>query len=103
MQRYRKVNNTLIWLPKKTYETNHFKVKTWGKFDLTILMINQIHYKRIEVFTKDLILNLMLSPVVTYWHDYVQAPNPPSLLGFIATQAALFVTLRFHSKVSNHS
>ena len=30
---------------------NNFKVKTWGGFDLTILKIKQIHYKRIEVFT----------------------------------------------------
>ena len=45
---------------------NYFKVKTWGGFDLAILKVNQIYYKRIEVFTKDLTLNLMLSPVVTY-------------------------------------
>ena len=44
----------------------HFKVKTWGEFDLTILKINQIHNKRIEVFTKDLIPNLMLPYVVIY-------------------------------------
>ena len=30
---------------------NNFKVKTWRGFDLTILKIKQIHYKRIEVFT----------------------------------------------------
>ena len=30
---------------------NHFKVKTWGGFDLTILKVKQIHYKKIEVFT----------------------------------------------------
>ena len=30
---------------------NNFKVKTWREFDLTILKIKQIHYKRIEVFT----------------------------------------------------
>ena len=41
-------------------------VKIWGGFDLTIFKINQIHYKRIEVFTKDLTLNLMLPHVVTY-------------------------------------
>ena len=66
-----------------------FKVKTWGEFDLVILKVNQIHYKRIEVFTKDLTLNLMLPYVVTYWHDYVQVSNPrtPSLPGFTATQA----------------
>ena len=104
MQKCRKVNNTMIWLLKKTDETNRFKVKTWGGFDLTILKVNQIHYKRIEVFTKDLTLNLMLPPVVTYWHNRVQALNPwiPSLLGFIAIQAALLVILRLHLKVSDY-
>ena len=43
-----------------------FKVKTWGGFDLAILKVNQIHYKRIKVFKKDLTLNLMLPHVVTY-------------------------------------
>ena len=34
----------------------------------------------------------------------MQAQNPqtPSLLGFTATQAPTLVTLRFHSKVSDH-
>ena len=31
-----------------------FKVKTYGWFDQTILKVNQIHYKIIEIFTKDL-------------------------------------------------
>ena len=43
-----------------------FKVKTWGEFDLTIIKVNQIHYKIIEVFTKDITLNLLLPHVVTY-------------------------------------
>ena len=30
---------------------NCFKVKTLGGFDLTILKVKQIYYKRIEVFT----------------------------------------------------
>ena len=30
---------------------NYFKVKTWGGFDLSILKVKQIHYKRIEFFT----------------------------------------------------
>ena len=51
MQRYGKVNNTMIWWPKKTNETNRFKVKTWRGFDLVIRKVKQIHYKRIEVFT----------------------------------------------------
>jgi len=51
MQRYGKVNNTMIWWLKKTNETNRFKVKTWRGFDLVIRKVKQIHYKRIEVFT----------------------------------------------------
>ena len=104
MQRCGKVNNTMIWWPRKINETKRFKVKTWGGFDLIILKVNRIHYKRIEVFTKDLTLNLMLFPVVIYWHDHVQTLNPRalSLLRLIAVQASLFVTLRSHSKVSNH-
>ena len=104
MQRCGKVNNTMIWWPRKIDETKRFKVKTWGGFDLIILKVNRIHYKRIEVFTKDLTLNLMLLPVVIYWHDHVQTLNPRalSLLRLIAVQASLFVTLRSHSKVSNH-
>ena len=51
MQRCGKVNNTTIWWPRKTNETNYFKVKTWRWFNLTILKVKQIHYKRIEVFT----------------------------------------------------
>ena len=46
-----KVSNTTIWWSRKTNETNSFKVKTWGGFDLVILKVKQIHYKRIEVFT----------------------------------------------------
>ena len=86
MQKCGKVNNTTIWWSRKTNETNRFKVKTLRGFDLTILKVNQNHYKRIEDFTKDLALNLMLPLVVTYWHDHVQASNPqtPSLLGFTA-------------------
>ena len=34
----------------KTNETNHLKVKTWEGFDLAILKVKQIHYKRIEIF-----------------------------------------------------
>ena len=30
---------------------NHFKLKTWRGFDLGILKVKQIHYKKIEVFT----------------------------------------------------
>ena len=41
----------MIWWLRKIDETNCFKVKTWGRFDLPILNVKQIHYKRIEVFT----------------------------------------------------
>ena len=46
----------------------------------------------------------MVPQIVTYWHDHMQALNSqtPSLLGFTATQAPTLVTLRFHSKVSDH-
>ena len=30
---------------------NRLKVKIWGGFDLSILKVKQIHYKRIKVFT----------------------------------------------------
>ena len=30
---------------------NHFKIKTWGGFNLAILKVKQIHYKRIKIFT----------------------------------------------------
>ena len=101
----------------KTNETNCLKVKTWGDFDLTILKVKEIHYKRIEVFTKYLTLNLLLPPVVTYCHDHVQVLNPwtPSLLDLqntnsyvcdfdiplkgLATQILQFVTSRPPMKV----
>ena len=44
-------SNTTIWWSRKTDETNHFKIKTWREFELAILKVKQIHYKRIEVFT----------------------------------------------------
>ena len=53
-------------ITQETNETKRFKVKTWRGFDLAILKINQIHYKRIKIFTKDLTLNLTLPPVITY-------------------------------------
>ena len=37
----RKVEKTVIWWPRKTNETNCFKVKTWGGFNLTILKVNK--------------------------------------------------------------
>ena len=53
-------------MPRKSDETNHFKVKTWGGFDLTILKVKQIHYKESKFLQLDLILNLLLPLVVTY-------------------------------------
>ena len=38
-------------MTQETNETNCLKVKTWGRFDLTIIKVKQVHYKRIEVFT----------------------------------------------------
>ena len=74
---------------EKSMKLTCFKIKTWEGFNLTIFKVNQIYYKIIKVFTKDLTLNLMLPHVVTYWHDHVQVSNPRtySLLGFTATQA----------------
>ena len=43
-----------------------FKVKIEREFNLIILKVSQIHYKRIEVFTKDFTLNIMLPHVVTF-------------------------------------
>ena len=52
----------------------------------------------------DLTLNLLLIPIITYWHDHMQAPDPqtPSILGLTTAQAPMLVTLRSHSKVSDH-
>ena len=61
MQRCEKVKTSRYDDPRKLIQG-----KNLGGFDLTILKVNQIHYKRIEVFTKDLTLNLMLSHVITY-------------------------------------
>ena len=36
-----KVNNTQIWSSRKMNETNRFKVKTQGGFDLTTLKVNK--------------------------------------------------------------
>ena len=31
---------------------NHFKVKNWGRFDLAILKVKQIHYNLLKHSTK---------------------------------------------------
>ena len=51
MQSSRKINNTTIWWLRKTDETHCFKEKTWEWFNLIILKVKQIYYKRIQVFT----------------------------------------------------
>ena len=66
----------MIWRSKKTNETNSFKVKTWGGFDLAILKVKQIHYRESKFLQSNLTPNLLLPPVLAYWHDHVQAPNP---------------------------
>ena len=64
-----------IWLSRKTNETNSFKVKTQGKFDLTILKVIQINHKESKFLQLDLTLNILLPPVVNYSHDHVQTSN----------------------------
>ena len=96
-----KINKTMIWLLRKTNETNHFKVKTWGGFNLTILKVNEstmIEWK----ITIDLTLNLKLPQVeltntTTCRSDYMDS----SILDLLNTNS-LFMTLRSHSKVSDH-
>ena len=44
MQTYclvRKGKENSKWWPKKTNETNPFKIKIWGGFNLTILKVNK--------------------------------------------------------------
>ena len=103
MQSSGKVNNTTIWWLRKTDEMNHFKVKIWRGFNLTIFKVNTSTIRELKFLQSDLTLNLLLPPVVTYWYDHVQALNAQTpLLGFIATQVSLLVTLRFHSKVLDY-
>ena len=80
---------------------NHFKVKTWEGFDLVILKVKQIHWGESKFLQLDLTLNLLLPPIVTYWHKHVQvlSPQTPFLVGLTTTQAPTLVTLRSHSKV----
>ena len=53
--------------------------------------VNTSTIRELKFLQLDLTLNLLLYPIVTYWHDHVQVPNPrtPSLLGFTETQATL--------------
>ena len=70
-----KIKNTTIWWLKKINETNSCKIKIWGEFNLTIIKIKQISFRKSKFLQLDLTLNLLLSPVVTYKHDYVQTLN----------------------------
>ena len=64
-----------IWSSWKTNETNSFKIKTQGKFDLAILKVIQINYRELKFLQLDLTLNILLPLVVTYSHDYMQTSN----------------------------
>ena len=74
MHSNRKLNNTTIWWPKKTNETNCFKVKIWRGFDLTILKVKQIHYKRIEIFT----IKLNPKSIATFSSNFLTWPHASS-------------------------
>ena len=69
-----------IWSSWKTNETNSFKIKTQGKFDLAIHKVIQIDYKELKFLQLDLTLNILLPLVVTYSHDYMQTSNSQTLL-----------------------
>ena len=84
---------------------NRLKVKTWGGFDLEILKVKQIHYKRIEVFTirfNPKSIAISCSNLLTRPHASFESIDSSSLLGFTSIQAALLVTLRSHLKVLDH-
>ena len=90
-------------------QENQWNEPFWGK-NLGSIWSNYLQGKNkstireLKFLQSDLTLNLLLPPVITYWHDHVQVSNSwtSSLLGFIQTQAALLVTLRSHSKVLDH-
>ena len=98
-----KVRNTTIWWPWKINETNRLKIKTKGGFDLTILKVKQIHYRRIEIFT----IRFNPKSIATSRSNLLTRPHASSestdssLLGLTATQVPTLVTLRSHSKVSD--
>ena len=58
----RKVKKTVIWWLEKTNETNCFKVKIWGGFNLTILKVNKSTMIEWNI-TIDLNLNIKLPHV----------------------------------------
>ena len=71
----KKKKQKTIWSSRKTNETNSFKIKTQGKFDLAILKVIQINYRELKFLQLDLTLNILLPLVVTYSHDYMQTSN----------------------------
>ena len=71
----KKKKQKTIWSSRKTNETNSFKIKTQGKFDLAIHKVIQIDYKELKFLQLDLTLNILLPLVVTYSHDYMQTSN----------------------------
>ena len=97
------VNNTTIWWPRKTNETDRFKVKTWRWFNLAILKVKQIHYKRIKVFT----IRFNPKSITTSGSNLltrlrVSFESTDSFSSWIcSTQVLMLVTLRSHSKVSD--
>ena len=99
MQNSGKVNNTTIWWPKKTDETNRFKLKTWRWFNIAILKVKQIHYKWIEVFT----IRFNPKSIATSSSNLLIWPYASFESWICSTQAPMLVTLRSHSKVSDHA
>ena len=96
-----KVNNIIIWWSRKTDETNRFKVKISREFNLTILKVNQILYKRIEVFT----IRFNPKSIATSSSNLLTRPcaNSKSTDSFSSwIYSNTLVTLRLHSKVSDH-
>ena len=96
-----KVNNTTIRWLRKIDETNHFKVKICEGFDLAILKVKPIHYKRIEVFT----IRFNPKSIATSSSNLLTRPcaNSKSTDSFSSwIYSNTLVTLRLHSKVSDH-
>ena len=64
-----------------------FQGKNLGMIWPSYPKIKQIHYRELKFLKSDLILNLLLPLVVTYWYDHVQALNlhTPFLLDLLCT------------------
>ena len=85
----------------KINEMNRLKVKTWGGFDLEILKVKQIHYKRIEVFT----IRFNPKSIATSCSNLLKRPRASSKstnsfsFWICVAKTPTFVTLRSYSKV----